>query len=151
LVAVDFSGGTITTPPPQPTPGWYPDPNGAMAQRYFDGANWTDQLAPLTQPAAQPQFVPVVMSQPMPVGPPKSAAAAGLLQLFFGTFGIGRFYIGSTGPATAQLVLGLIGLFFTMFCFVGVVILVPLWIWTFVDAIMMFTGGVKDSYGRKLQ
>ncbi|MCU1697357.1 MAG: rane protein [Mycobacterium sp.] len=44
-----------------------------------------------------------------------------------------------------------IGLFFTMFCFVGVVILVPLWIWTFVDAIMMFTGGVKDSYGRKLQ
>jgi hypothetical protein len=49
------------------------------------------------------------------------------------------------------LVLGLIGLFFTMFCFIGIVILVPLWIWNLVDAIMMFTGGVTDSYGRKLQ
>jgi hypothetical protein len=46
---------------------------------------------------------------------------------------------------------GLIGLFFTMFCFVGVVILVPLWIWTCVAAIMMFTAEVTDSYGRKLQ
>ncbi|MDT4998038.1 MAG: hypothetical protein QOK12_143 [Mycobacterium sp.] len=54
-------------------------------------------------------------------------------------------------PGRTALALGLIGLFFTMFCFVGIVILVPLWIWTFVDAIMMLTGGVKGSYGRKLQ
>jgi TM2 domain-containing membrane protein YozV len=86
-----------------------------------------------------------------PLPAPKSAVAAGLLQLFLGTFGVGRFYIGTTGPAAAQLVLGLIGLFFTFFCFTGMFILIPLWIWTFVDAIMMFTGNVTDSHGRKLQ
>lgn len=32
----------------QAAPGWYPDPTGAPSQRYFDGANWTDQHAPLT-------------------------------------------------------------------------------------------------------
>jgi hypothetical protein len=63
----------------------------------------------------------------------------------------GRFYIGTTGTAAAQLILGLVGLCFTLFCFIGMLILVPLWIWTFIDAIMMFTGFVTDSYGRKLQ
>jgi TM2 domain-containing membrane protein YozV len=49
------------------------------------------------------------------------------------------------------LALGLSGIFFTLFCFIGILILVPLWIWTLVDAIMMFAGGVTDGYGRKLQ
>lgn len=26
--------------------GWYPDPDGAATQRYWDGGSWTDQLAP---------------------------------------------------------------------------------------------------------
>lgn len=121
------------------SPGWYPDPSGAPTQRYFDGTKWTDQLAPLTTP----------LQAQLP--PPKSAAAAGLLQLFLGTFGLGRFYIGDTGTAAAQLILGLVGLFFTMFCFIGMLILIPLWIWTFIDGIMMFAGAVTDSYGRKLQ
>jgi TM2 domain-containing membrane protein YozV len=73
----------------------------------------------------------------VPISLPKSSAAAGLLQLFFGTFGIGRFYIGSTAVAVVQLVLSLTGLFFTMFCLVGIVILIPLWVWTFVDAMLM--------------
>ena len=122
-----------------PAPGWYPDPGGAPTQRYFDGMNWTDQLAPFSAPVQ------------IPLPPPKSAAVAGLLQLFLGTFGLGRFYIGDTGIAAAQLILGLVGLFFTLFCFVGTIILVPLWIWTFIDGIMMFAGAVTDSYGRKLQ
>jgi TM2 domain-containing membrane protein YozV len=130
----------VTAPPPPP--GWYPDPAGAPTQRYFDGTRWTDQLAPLSTP-------PMVAQGPLP--PPKSAVAAGLLQIFLGTFGAGRFYIGSTGVAIAQLVLGLMGLFFTLFCFIGMVILIPLWIWTLIDGIMMFAGAVTDSYGRKLQ
>jgi TM2 domain-containing membrane protein YozV len=133
------------SPPPQPPPGWYPDPDGAPAQRYFDGTKWTDQLAPLSTPtAAYPSTRDALPA-------PKSAVAAGLLQLFFGTFGAGRFYIGTTGIATAQLMLGLAGLFFTLFCFVGVLILIPLWIWNLIDALMMFAGAVTDSYGRKLQ
>ncbi len=136
----------MTALPPPPGPGWYPDPSGAPAtQRYFDGKKWTDQLAPLgTSAVAHPQI-----QGPLP--PPKSAVAAGLLQLFLGTFGVGRFYIGDTGTAAAQLVLGLVGIFFLAFCFIGIWILIPLWIWTFVDAIMMFTGSVTDAYGRKLQ
>jgi TM2 domain-containing membrane protein YozV len=92
---------------------------------------------------------PPVVQGPMP--PPKSAVAAGLLQIFFGTFGAGRFYIGTTGPAAVQLVLGVVGLFLTLFCLVGIFILIPLWIWTFVEGIMMFAGAIPDSFGRKLQ
>ncbi len=33
------------TAPPQPPPGWYPDPNGAAGQRYFDGNDWTEHRA----------------------------------------------------------------------------------------------------------
>jgi TM2 domain-containing membrane protein YozV len=124
-------GEPVTALPPPPGPGWYPDPSGAPAQRYFDGTKWTEQLAPLSTPTVgHPQ-----VQGPLP--PPKSAAAAGLLQLFFGTFGVGRFYIGDTGTAAAQLVLGLVGLFLMWFCFIGLWILIPLWIWTFIDAIMM--------------
>jgi hypothetical protein len=88
---------------PIATPGWYPDPSGAPTQRYFDGTKWTDQLAPLSTPMVA--YTPV--QGPLPA--PKSAVAAGLLQLFLGTFGAGRFYIGTTGTAAAQLVLGLVG------------------------------------------
>ena len=121
------------------SPGWYPDPSGIPTQRYFDGTRWTDQLAPLPTP----------VSAQLPSA--KSAAVAGLLQLFLGTFGLGRFYIGDSGTGAAQLILGLVGLFFTLFCFIGMVILIPLWVWTFIDGIMMFAGAVTDSYGRKLQ
>ncbi|AGZ51220.1 membrane protein [Mycobacterium kansasii ATCC 12478] len=81
----------------------------------------------------------------------KSAVTAGLLQLFFGFLGIGRFYIGSIPIAVTQLSLGLLGIVLTMFCFVGFPILVGVVVWTFVDAIMMFTGSVTDEYGRKLR
>src|SRR6201993_5050691 len=40
----------------------------------------------------------------------KSAVTAGLLQLFLGVFGIGRFYIDSTQIAVAQLCLGMVGM-----------------------------------------
>jgi TM2 domain-containing membrane protein YozV len=119
--------------------GWYPDPAGAPTQRYYDGTRWTDQLAPFAAPV------------PAQLPPAKSAAVAGLLQLFFGTFGLGRFYIGDTAVGGVQLCLGIAGLFFTMFCFIGMIILVPLWLWTFIDGIMMFVGAVSDSHGRKLQ
>ena len=29
-----------------PQPGWYPDPNGAAKQRYWDGQAWTDHYGP---------------------------------------------------------------------------------------------------------
>lgn len=38
-----------TPPPPEAVPaGWYPDPEG-RGQRYWDGSNWTNNLAPGAQ------------------------------------------------------------------------------------------------------
>jgi TM2 domain-containing membrane protein YozV len=126
----------MVEPFPQTPAGWYPDPSGAPGQRYFDGKEWTDNRAPA---AAVGDNLST-----------KSSAAAGLLQLFFGWFGLGRFYIGSIGIAVTQLVLGLIGIAL-MFVLLGWIILVPLSIWTFIDAIILFTGNVKDGEGRKLR
>lgn len=97
--------------------------------------------------ALQPPAVP---TQWYPPDPPKSAVAVGLLQLFCGWFGLGRFYVGSPGIAFTQLGLGIRGIG-TVFVIVGFFILVPLSIWTFIDAILMFSGNVKDKDGRKLR
>jgi TM2 domain-containing membrane protein YozV len=80
----------------------------------------------------------------------KSAVIAGLLQLFLGWLGIGRFYIGSTSIGAVQLCLGLFGFFFS-WLFIGIPVLLGVGVWAFVDAIMMFTGSVQDNYGRKLR
>lgn len=80
----------------------------------------------------------------------KSAVTAGVLQLFFGSFGVGRFYIGSTNIAVIQLVLGVLGVI-TSFILIGFVFLFAVGIWALVDAIMMFTRSVPDKYGRKLR
>jgi Protein of unknown function (DUF2510) len=37
----------VTEGPKHP-PGWYPDPEQAATQRYWDGENWTEQRAPLS-------------------------------------------------------------------------------------------------------
>ncbi|WP_082607581.1 DUF2510 domain-containing protein [Mycobacterium haemophilum] len=40
--------GTMSSaepPPPKPAPGWYLDPSGTGAQRYFDGTTWISQFA----------------------------------------------------------------------------------------------------------
>lgn len=87
----------------------------------------------------------------------KSKTTAGLLQFFLGGFGAGRFYLGYNGIACAQLVLTVGGWFLL---FIGMFLVLPLLfafpmligggIWVFVDAIMMFTGSVRDPHGRKL-
>lgn len=81
----------------------------------------------------------------------KSATTAGLLQLFLGMFGIGRFYIDSTQIAVAQLCLGLFGVLFSLFCLLGFPVLLGVIVWAIVDAILIFTGSVKDNHGRKLR
>lgn len=111
-------------------PGWYRDPKLPDQQRYHDGNDWTANTRSETGY--------------------KSSAVAGLLQLFLGWFGVGRFYVGSTGIAITQLVLGVIGIM-TSWLFVGFFILVPLSIWVVIDGIIMFAGGVRDADGRRLR
>lgn len=38
----------------RPAPGWYPHPSMAQTQRYWDGEQWSDQVAPAPAPAPQP-------------------------------------------------------------------------------------------------
>ncbi|MFR9806891.1 DUF1707 domain-containing protein [Pseudonocardia sp. RS010] len=68
----------------------------------------------------------------------KSKLAAGLLQLFLGGAGIGRFYTGHTGIAIAQLIVTIVtfGL--------GA-------IWGFVDGIVLLAGRSTDAQGRPLR
>jgi uncharacterized Tic20 family protein len=37
---------------PGPQPGWYPDPEGSHAHRYWDGRRWTDALSNAIPPAS---------------------------------------------------------------------------------------------------
>lgn len=90
--------------------------------------------------------------------PPKSSVAAGLLQLFFGYLGLGRFYLGYTAMGIIQLSLWITGLLmlvlgwllFFVFSLIGFVILIALGIWILVEAIMMIAGAIPDADGRKL-
>jgi len=68
----------------------------------------------------------------------KQKIVAGLLQIFLGVFGVGRFYTGHIGLGVAQLVVcvltcGIAG------------------IWPLIDGIMMLTGSVTDSNGLPLR
>ncbi|SOX56534.1 TM2 domain-containing protein [Mycobacterium ahvazicum] len=126
-----------------PQPGYVPpQPGSPPSQPYpgYGGYPGVDPHAPFGRDPA----TGVALSD-------KSGTTAGLLQLFFGVFGIGRFYIDSTQIAVAQLILGLVGLVFSLFCFIALPVLLGSAVWAVVDAIMMFTGSVKDSYGRKLR
>ena len=71
-------------------------------------------------------------------GPRKSRLVAGLLQIFLGYFGIGRFYLGYTGMGLAQL-------FTSFLCGVG-------YIWAFIDGILILCGKVDvDGKGVPLK
>lgn len=49
--AVPPAPAAPTAPPPPPSipAGWYPDPESAQLQRYWDGTRWTEHTAPLAQ------------------------------------------------------------------------------------------------------
>lgn len=68
----------------------------------------------------------------------KQKLTAGLLEIFLGGFGAGRFYLNQPGIAVAQIAVT------WLTCGLGV-------IWPLVDGIMMLTGSVRDQYGRPLR
>lgn len=77
----------------------------------------------------------------------KSAGVAYLLWFFTGSFGGHRFYMGRTGSAIFQLILGILG-WLTIWFGVGLLFMVPLGVWLLID---LFTlGGMVADDNRKL-
>ena len=137
-------------PPGPPAPGYPAQPSYPQQYPYPVNPPYPPAGYPAPGYGADPQ---APFGRDPATGMPlsdKSAIAAGLLQLFLGGFGVGRFYIGSTSIGVAQLCLGLFGFFFS-WALIGIPVLLGVGIWALVDAIMMFTGSVQDNYGRKLR
>lgn len=117
----------------QPAPGWYPDPSGTPGQKYWDGHQWN--APPPPPPGSVPGYRGDAYGQPLS---DKSKVIAGLLQIFLGGLGIGRFYLGYTTIGVLQIVVTVLTL--------GVGSL-----WGFIDGIVILVGDVPDAQGRKLQ
>jgi hypothetical protein len=118
--------------PPQPTQPYYPPPTGPQPQ--FVPPPPPGMVPPpgmgYANPAAPYGFDPITG---VPLSD-KSKIAAGVLQLFLGNLGIGRFYTGHTGMAVAQLLTcGGCG------------------IWSLIDGIIILVNGGTDAQGRKLR
>ncbi|MUL45789.1 TM2 domain-containing protein [Mycobacterium sp. CBMA293] len=154
---------TPSVPPvPGPPPSMYPPP----AQPGYPQQPPGYSQQPPGYPQQPPGYPPSGYGQPQygldPSAPfgydpvtglplsDKSKVAAGLLQLFLGGFGIGRFYLGYTNIAVAQLCLTILGVL-TSWLIIGLVPLMAVGIWALVDAIMIFTGSIKDPHGRPLR
>ena len=117
----------FSTPPPPPSPSLPPGP--APPIQGFDPH--------LPQPNYTPTAVPMAYPALSAMRSDRSRTAAGVIQLFLP--GVGRMYLGYLAYGVLQLVLAVGTCGF-------------LWLWSFIDGIIILTGGVKlDGYGRQLQ
>jgi TM2 domain-containing membrane protein YozV len=124
-------------------PGGYSQQPGGYPQPGFQQPGFQQPGMPPGMYGAMPGMM--VPGAPFGVDPmtgipfsDKSKVIGGLLQIFFGAFGAGRFYTGHTGIAIAQIAVS------WLTCGVGVM-------WPFIDGIMMFAGKVTDAQGRPLR
>ena len=106
------------------------------------GAPGMPPPVPMMPVAGQMPAVPVMLPYGVGYKPQKSKIAAGLLGLFLGCFGIHRFYLGHTGIGIVQLLLTVLT------CGYGSLITAP---WALVEAILCFTGTLRDADGRELR
>lgn len=117
-------GGGFGGPPGGPPPG-YPPPGGPGMPPGMGGP-----MMPHAPYGIEP-------TTGLPYSD-KSKMTAGLLQLFLGAFGAGRFYTGHMGLAFAQIAV------VWLTCGAGA-------LWPMIDGIMMLTGKVTDAQGRPLR
>ena len=132
-------GGGYGAPPPQgyggpPQGGYGPPPAGYGPPPPAPGMGGPMGGMGMMQPHA-PYGVDPMTGMPFS---DKSKMVAGLLQIFLGSFGAGRFYTGHMGLAIAQIAVTWLA------CGAGA-------IWPLVDGIMMLMGKVPDAQGRPLR
>ena len=75
----------------------------------------------------------------------KSRTIALLLVLFLGFFGIHNFYLGRTGIAISQLILGIIG-YATVTILIGYLPLIVVAFWSIVDLILIIASPKNDNF-----
>ncbi|WP_159806198.1 TM2 domain-containing protein [Cellulomonas citrea] len=80
----------------------------------------------------------------------KSRVAAGVLQIFLGTLGVGRFYTGHTTIAVLQLVGTVVGVA-TSWLGVGILLVVGVSLWALVDGIVLLASPSTDARGLLLR
>lgn len=112
--------GQVPPPPPPPQPG-YPQPG-----------------YPVGPYGASPQAPYGVDPKTGLPYSDKQKLVAGLLQIFIGGFGVGRFYIGDTKTAVWQIVVTVLT------CGIGS-------LWGFIDGIIMLATDSKDAHGLPLR
>ncbi len=76
----------------------------------------------------------------------KSKTTAGLLSIFFGFFGAGRFYAGHTGLGFAMLIVNIVLTAATLGFWLALA-----WIWPLIDGICLLAGEPKDKNGLPLR
>jgi hypothetical protein len=118
-------------------------------------------MSPIAYPglpaSAPPAYPPARFpSQPDGALSERSSAIAGLLQIFLGWFGAGRFYTGHVAMALAQM--GIVwGVMFAGFCAGVGLEIIPLpfmltgCLWPFIDGVVLLHGGQRDRHGRFLR
>gem|GEM_PF-145435 len=100
--------------------------------------------APMGQyPGPGAPLVPAYGYAPMGYQP-KSYAGAALLAFFLGGLGVHNFYLGYTGKGVAQLIITILG-FVTTIIGVGFLLLLAVWIWAFIEFILILCR--SGSYG----
>jgi hypothetical protein len=115
-------------PPPRPMPPTQaPSPPGTSTSSL--GHSWMNVGAPIQPNAGFQLMMSTIKSD-------RSRAAAGILQLILP--GTGRMYLGYHAYGALQLIVTIFSCGF-------------LWVWSFIDGIIILTGGVKlDGYGRQI-
>ncbi len=68
---------------------------------------------------------------------PRNILVAYLLWFFLGQLGVHRFYLGRIGSGIAQLLLGVVGYVLLAVLGLGLIFLIPLWIWLLVDLFLI--------------
>jgi TM2 domain-containing membrane protein YozV len=85
---------------------------------------------------------------------PKSRLATTLLcalpAFLVGLHGIHRLYLGKIGTGVVMLVLCILG-WATVWFLLGLIFLIPVYVWTIVDFVVAVSGGMKDKEGKLIK
>ncbi len=130
-----FTGSENPQQPQEP----YTAPGGSYPPPYQgQQPPYPGQPAPyMPQPGGYPGAYYAVDQYGRPLSD-KSKLVAGLLGIFLGSFGVGRFYLGYTTIGVLQLVVSLLT------CGIGS-------LWGLIDGIIIIMGNVPDAQGRTLR